>query len=291
MRRLTRWIVGALPLDDRGRRAMNETLADWEHESARATGAAARAAATALALLAVARAFLLLTVRETWRIPTGWVLGRFVPLVVISSLAVTMNTTARLVAASLWQGHPSLLGWLALMAAPMALPFACLVAIATTPRRRLLPLLGLTAATIAASLLLNGWIGPDSSVHFRQSAYYFVTSTSIGHELTRGLPEMRPGDLVGLALAGGSRSRVAADMLLLRMSLVVACPLAVFLAARLRGMPWWMRGVAMGSFPVAFILGMRTPVGIGSAIVLAFLGSLALTWRVRDPREPSASTP
>lgn len=287
MRRVVRGIVHALPLDARGRRAMDETLADWAHESTLATGALGRAVSALGALFAVVRTLLLLTVHETSRIPISWAVRRFLPIVVISSFALTMKTSASVLSTGLWHSHPGLLGWLALMLAPVALPWACLVAIATTPRGRSLPLLGLAAIAVAVSVVLNGWIGPDSSQQFRQSVYQILTGAPMGHELTRGLQELRPHALVELAFAGSSRG--ATNILLLRISLILACPMLVLLAARLRRTSWWIRALALGSFPVALVAGMNGPLDIKWAIVLAFLGSLALTWRVPDRSEPSAS--
>jgi hypothetical protein len=44
------------------------------------------------------------------------------------------------------------------------------------------------------------------------------------------------------------------------------------------------------SFPAAFVAGINGPIDIEWAIVLAFLVSLALTWRVRDRKVPASAS-
>src|SRR5262249_54968899 len=140
------------------------------------------------------------------------------------------------------------------------------------------------------SLMLTGWIGPDSRQHFRESAYLAAAGVPAPHPLTRGLHEMRLGNLVILALSSTKEwARSAPDVLTLYASLGPASPMMVWLASRLRRQRWWIRGLAICSFPVALMLGINGIVDLRWAIVLAFLASFALTWRLRDLSEPSTS--
>ena len=70
MNRVVEFLVDMLPLDPPGRRAVDETLADWRHEAGEARTMAGRVAATTRGSAAVAVAVLSVTARDAFSLQT-----------------------------------------------------------------------------------------------------------------------------------------------------------------------------------------------------------------------------
>jgi len=84
VRRLVEFLVGMLPLDAAGRRAVDETMADWKHEAQRASTMTSRAAISLRSALAVVATLARLTGRDLMA-PRTWLLVASVVGVALAS--------------------------------------------------------------------------------------------------------------------------------------------------------------------------------------------------------------
>src|SRR5262245_66273402 len=88
MRRLVTWLLDGLPFDPRSRRALDETLLDWGHEED--AEHSKRWLVGISGALAVLRALVVSTCRETVSLPFAWLVKRTALFGVLPAMLLTL---------------------------------------------------------------------------------------------------------------------------------------------------------------------------------------------------------
>ena len=162
MRRIIAWCVGGLPFEPASRRAIDETLADWDHERQEARTRGRRARAGVQGILSIARAVSLSVIRETvdpgWRRGLGRRWGLVAAVVALLALATAAPMVDALEARALI---------VAVVSVPLVLlavlPPAIFLMFAWRPVSRAVPTAGTACFLAIAVLALAGWLVPLSS--------------------------------------------------------------------------------------------------------------------------------
>ncbi len=284
MRRVVERAIGALPLDERGRRAVGETLADWRFEDGDDATLIRRGWIAVRALASLIRTLCLVTAREVAEVPLDWTLGRLIPLVALGSiLLVSRNlwlfdrwlrlhaddrpTAAQLMELGLWSVP---------IVTSFVLPWASLVSLATTPVRRFVPVLGFVVLAGTVSLALIGWIAPLARVH---GLTLELNVQHVTHIPTASGTMTLPA-LVTLAFAPTPAAPSAALEAIERTCTVFVCPAFIFLGARLRQSTISARWLSALLFPVAVAV---SPSARGVQVGLIAL-AFAISWALGTPR-------
>jgi len=234
MRRLVEFIVAMLPLDVIGRRALDETFADWRHEEALARSAFVRARVAIGGLSAsvsvVARGAVADFGRaDTYRVGLGTV---GVSLLLAAVLIVSQpGFLLAWPGAVSWTQGAVLRLYLLPMTLAVTLPLA---ALAPPYSRRGAPsLMGLALALTVLSGAILGWILPKSNQAFRESVASIAVARGDAMVLQRGVPELSAPELVTLARRHPDDWRVW-QVLNTRAAHVLAVPICLLLGAQAR---------------------------------------------------------
>jgi hypothetical protein len=239
----------ALPLDSRGRRAIDETLADWAHEDERPVSSGLRIARSCRAAFSIVRVLIGLAAWEAVHMPFGWLAGR---LVLFALVPAPFFCLAALKAASFGMGVPlprteAFFLLSSLGAALLLLPLACFYSLAWPPRGRSVPVLGLAVCSLILAVAIGGWVLPFLNQSFADLAY--GGAGSLGRRLSGlTLPEM-----ASAAFANGYFG-AARSLFVARIGLYALCPALVLLAAALTGESRRRRRAWFAAVPVAFLV-------------------------------------
>jgi hypothetical protein len=259
-------LVLLLPWDRRSRRALDETLLDWDYERADAGTGWRRATVDLAAVAALTRTVTASAMAEVGRTPFGPLLLRLVPLTLAATTLMLLGPIS-----GVWRnltGTANTAFVLSLLLVPqaifIALPFTLFLSL-TADRRRLTPVVGLASLTLVLSLAIAGWGMPLANQAFREIAYEVKRHEAPGSRYappTPGLAELTASDLlpraaaqprartlllwkVGWALLAGAMvwlGAAVASLSGLRFHLVrIAIPLAAL--ATVIATEWFMRGI------------------------------------------------
>jgi hypothetical protein len=159
-------LIGGLPLDERARRLLDETLLDWTIEADASSSLAARLSVELRSVVAIVRVLAVASVRESTAIPVAWLAGR-VALFGLLCLVVQIAIFARFPGIVARQGAEVALyngdvvladvhfvidyGYLAIVTLAGTLPLALFYAVAWRPAARALPIVGV--ASVGALLV------------------------------------------------------------------------------------------------------------------------------------------
>ncbi|MEZ5317753.1 MAG: hypothetical protein R2752_10165 [Vicinamibacterales bacterium] len=230
---VVRHFLAAIPFDPRSRRAIDETLLDWEAEAADATRgpASGRAALDVRWSVALVRVVLLATAREAAGVPLSWLAVRLTVGLLFLAVLLAVPWAWRagwLLPVDVWL--PSALLLLPANLVAIAPP-GVFAALAIRPGRRPVPVVG-TACVVLVVLSAAVTVVPAANEAFRQTIY---AATTAGRSGTPALPTWTPPVLVTVGHLG----------------LAVQAALTVILAARMWPVSRGMRFVAVAAaFPI-----------------------------------------
>jgi hypothetical protein len=158
-------ILRALPLDARGRRAVEEVLADWRHESALAPTPILRAAVTARAGVALIVAMTMVTLRDVGHAAADGLMRSSAAWLLLFTIAWWLLLTAyppafvERLPAGVWTDIKP--GWVAVWAGwSVPLAFFGALVFARSRDRREPRLIGVAIWAFAATVLVDGWLVP-----------------------------------------------------------------------------------------------------------------------------------
>ncbi len=162
MRRTIDAFARGLPLDNRSRRVLDETLLDCEYEAAQARTAAARVWVDLRSLVSIARALVFVSLRELPRIPVWWLVSRLAAFGVLPVVVFTLLTPSTDPLQALRIGTVLFTGWL---------PLAFFYMMAWRPAARSLPVLAVAicAGGLIGSLVL--YISPHALWRFYEEGF------------------------------------------------------------------------------------------------------------------------
>ena len=255
--------------DDCGRRAFQETVADWREERARAESGLRRMAVDARATLAVTRVLAItasasLGRTDVWRGLT-WTM---VAGAVLTCLQLGFNVVS--------QEHWYLLSIDGLMLVPSGMAVFGAFAAAFgfgLKGNRAFPGLGLCAMLLAMTAIVVGYVAPVSNQYFRERIAAQLGTDPALVQASRGLAEQTAADLLERAASGDGTARQA---LVQRLALVAAAPAMLLLGAALRARLHRRRGwrtsqIAGGiaSF-VIFLSGGAVGAGLGELALITW---------------------
>ena len=197
MRRLVAWLLAGLPFDARSRRAIDETLLDWDREVTEAKALAEVTGAEIHGVASILRVTSLSVLRESvdlrWFVSLGW---RFAILV---GFAVVITFPGALGYAD--SDRALLLLTLSLLPSTIAslLPLALLLILAWRPPAGRGPAVGGVMLVVVGTLALVGWIIPSSLQGFREMVFWILMNRE--GQVTAGLRSVQASPSV-LVLAG-----------------------------------------------------------------------------------------
>lgn len=238
MRSLIAFIVELLPLDASGRRAMDETLADWKHEATAAATPLHRTRAGAHGVVAVCGVLGRVVIADLGRPATYGVCAGVLALAVGFSLVMiqlmVLPSVVRPIPAELVV--PLLISLL-----PMALT-ACVPLALLTPPFAQRPGGSMGALCLLIGLLSIGnlgWLTPHSNQWFREAVVAHNNPPTPGFQppdtLPRGHAELTVPELVRLAQQSGYGDRLrAVQTLSTRAVLLVMIPVSLIVGAQAR---------------------------------------------------------
>jgi hypothetical protein len=291
MRRAVDAFVRGLPLDDRSRRVLDETLLDWELEAVGAPTPSSRFVVELRSLLAVARAFVFVSVRDLPRVPAWWLLGRLALFGVVPVAILMSFSRDPWPIQTLRLGIKVLAGWL---------PLAFFYSIAWRPAARRPPILAVAvcgSALIAAFVL---YISPHVMWRFYELQF---------RQLNRPYPAAPPvliwhwwevAEVCGpIALTPALIVFAEAFRNLSRWRRFVLSALAPFLYVVLSSIVWLVPELTTGRAPtlvfprmVLFALGLGVPIRFpfadAAAQVLFAVVLLWLSTRLTRPESAEA---
>ncbi|MEZ5317754.1 MAG: hypothetical protein R2752_10170 [Vicinamibacterales bacterium] len=189
-----RHLLAAIPFDPRSRRAIDETLLDWEAEAGRTTSPMRRWLLDVRTLVALARVLFVASLRTCRTTP--WATTAVRMAVCLCPLALTLAFRARLfervqhLPVRYW---PESLAALALTSSILIVPLAAFYAAATWPVSRPVPRTGLLAVAVAF-VLCAARLGGAASWHVQTISTDYIL-------FERGYREPGPIGLVDLGLA------------------------------------------------------------------------------------------
>jgi hypothetical protein len=287
-------LLRALPLDARGRRAVDETLADWKLEDERPGSPGRRAWHSVLGCASLFRVLAGLTVQDTITMPMGWLLGRLALFLLVPSVLTALPVLIQLFHSPSLRTPSGLVAALLLLPAGIAamLPLGFFFAVARPPRDRSVPILGAMLWSFLLALVITNWAVPSANQTFREITFHL---NGFSGSLPRGNPEFSLFTLASRARAEGWQSEAAAH-LRVRTALVVLCPVMIFLMIALRRLSRGRRLVWFALVPAAFFLTPLTGIpawwrvdyrsgdGIGFWLLalISVAAALILNWRGGD---------
>jgi hypothetical protein len=268
VRRVIASVVDILPLDTRGRRAVDETLADWKHEAGEARTIAGRLVAGVRGAAAVAVAVTSVAVRDVTSAETFGIVGLVAGSALLMGIGLTYRSFedhAGYLAARGLTDAPLLGMWSAML--PQTVSLCIPLTLLAPPVRRAATrsLIGPCVILMALSAANLGWIGPQAHQWLRQTTFDLLQrhdgAANFGTpRLPRGSAEYTAVDLVRHHHAGGARAQRAATDLNRRGAMLVMVPVCLVLgvqARRLGTARRWRAGaglLAWSAFAIGYIV-------------------------------------
>jgi hypothetical protein len=243
-------LLRALPLDARGRRAIDETLADWAHEDERPGASGFRIARSCRAAFSIVRVLIGLAAWEAAHLPFGWLAGRLALFTLVPAPLFYL-ASSRALSFGLGVPPPAAIAFFVMASlgtALLLLPLAFFYSLAWPPRGRTVPVLGLSICSLILVLAIGGWVLPLVNRFYRDLP--LGVSGWPG-----GLPrpsELTLPELASAAVANGYFGTARAT-LLTRTGLYALCPALVLLAAALTGESGRRRRAWLVAIPVVFL--------------------------------------
>jgi hypothetical protein len=191
------WLVSAVPFDPRGRRAIDETLADWTVEEQEATTILERAFVDVRGASALARTSMLALLRETALIPGMGLSGRLLLLSAVPAicLAAPWGLRLHMQAHLSWRTAVSASVVVAQQNMLLLLPWTLFAATVVPPRGHRIPYAGLAMVSALLIAAVGFWGLPLANQALRVEFWL----TSGGNPLPPpppGMAEMTLGELV-----------------------------------------------------------------------------------------------
>lgn len=150
MRAAIEALIRGLPLDERARRILDETLLDWTIEADASSWVGGRVTVGVRSVVSIVRVLTVVSVRGATALPIAWLAGRMVLFGLLPCLAFAIAIEARLpgVVAQLpaWQRARYEL-YLSMAMLTATLPLALFYAVAWRPATRTFPVLGMASAS------------------------------------------------------------------------------------------------------------------------------------------------
>jgi hypothetical protein len=229
MRRLVSALVDLLPLAPDGRRAMDETLADWDHEVAEAESAGVRAKVQLLGAIGTGVAVVRVIAPDLGS-PIAW--GRVIALMAVAKLLAVALLWAT-ATGSRFGSEMMLL--LVPSAVAMTLPVTVLLPVVPVGGRGIVG--SCLIVTLAAGLNVF-WLTPEANQRFRQAAVqqeYASRGQVFTGRLRPGYAELTVGELARTAgRFTGELSQIAIRQLSNRVALAVLVPVCFLLGIHAR---------------------------------------------------------
>jgi hypothetical protein len=216
VRRAIAWIVGGLPFDARSRRALDETLLDWEGEATESNSVAERTVTEIRGLLSIARVTSMSVLRES--IDFSWLRGLGRRFAVAGAIVLALTVWFAVGTASEFGvGAVEIVPFFAAAVSLAILPIALVLIIAWRPRIRSVPSVG-TALVLTVSLFaLTQWAMPHWQWRASELTWPYVKADleAKGVEVNQSyLPKRRPPpfplESIGSACLAGSGIILAA---------------------------------------------------------------------------------
>jgi hypothetical protein len=247
MRRVVAGCIKGFLFDARSRRAIDETLADWEHEERQAINRGRRALAALQGVLSVARVISISLLRES--VDFGWCRGSARRWGVVAALVGLLAVAQACFMAPVFGVEVFAL---VLPMAPMTLmailPPTLFLIFAWRPVGRALPTAGAACFVAFALLILAGWLVPLSS--------------GVVNQLLFGSFGPIPGGEIRRPVPSDSISSIAAVLHVMSWGFLGAATVT-FAAKLARRSPlwnrWWLAGVPL--IYAAFIPTLQLAIG------------------------------
>jgi len=304
MRRVVEFVVAMLPLDASGRRAVDETLADWRHEASEAQTGASRLATAVRGFLAVVVAVSSVVARDLTSLQTLRIVGVVAGSACLMATGFTYRNFERYAAeiAELGVADANLVGlWASML--PAASSFCVYLALLAPPVRRVTTrsLMGPCLVLMVMSAVNLGWVTPAATQWFRQAnvdiyrqwAPPAPSQPPGGHEgrpygpsagadgsrhMPRGIAEFTVFELVREVRSTGARAQEATMNLSSRATVLAMVPICLLLgvhARRLGAARRWKVGSGLLAW-VTFISGAVIAVFAALAGAELFRGQLSI---------------
>ena len=272
---VTQWCLSVLPVDDRGRRVFDETLADWKSEATKASGPQGSATVSLRAVASVLRSIAMISSKE---LSTRKGLAPLLRLATWSFVSVLVFVAFNWNWSIPVEGVQVQIGSTAVLLGSVSsvLAFLPLVAFvsAATGRRGGAQVPRLGPAVVAGLVMFGamGWGMPAANQAWREMM--FALSGGSG-AIAPGINERSIVELIGMLL-GENLGRVMAG-LNVRLMFMVAVPVMLVLGVTARSLQG-RRRVAGSVLPVLFLLlPFSSPSTFGLAWWPALLGAVLVT--------------
>jgi hypothetical protein len=287
MRGAVEILLAVLPLDARGRRAIDETLADWAYEAGRAATRAGRLMCGLRAIVSVGNTLVSLALEELADVPRSSWLARFVLYLTASAVLFTLNSSAHPVFAGLEPTFrkPVLIALLFVGGAAVLAP--CLLFLSTVPAeradRRRTPFFGLAVVSFVAMVAVHGWAVPIANQEFRQTVFQGKGGAGT---IQRGPNELTLPELFFRSESpAGWRAKAPFGRPSVRVGMAAAVSVMVLLAAEVQRLSrrrrWLTAAVVLLAYqilPLALWAAVRLEQAYALAFVLPLLGLLTTAW-------------
>jgi hypothetical protein len=282
MRGAVEILLAVLPLDARGRRAIDETLADWEHEASLAGTALERTVGAARALFSITSVLGALAVGELPAVPRSRAAARLAAYVMGSSsvaLPLFWSSVAGWPPVNVLSPltQLSFAATVVLSLSGFAMPL--LLFLSTVPAdsggRRRTPFVGCACGSFVLALWLVGWVVPARNQEFRTTV--FQASGGQG-QLLPGPNELTLPELLSRQEFDDRPSRQRRELGIVRLGTAVACPAMVLLAGQVQLTPRRRRRLLAIVVVLAYF-------GVPALVLLGLDGSLpnSVTWSLLTP--------
>jgi hypothetical protein len=277
-----------LPIDEIGRRAVDETLADWHHEAGEATTTGRRMLAALHGALGIAIVLGSVTTRDLGSLRTLRQVGASVGL----AMLIGLPFFALPVAAYMVQSGVPALTALGLMATliPAALTATLPLALLTPPMARPggMSLVGAGLLIAVLSAVNLGWVAPNANQHFRETAFSILNPSPSSSTPRRGDAELTVAHLMRDMRQGGPPAIRAVNVLTERampLAMVPVCLLIGTQARRFVRARRWQRGAGRLAWGVTLAGTVLATVGVNAAIALVARTEPA-TWQLPAAYRP-----
>ena len=276
-----RWILGLLPLQQRGRRPCEETLADWRSEDAAAHGSR-RAITTLRGLWSVGLCVSAISWRELRTREGALPLLRIAALSVVLAAGFGWEQARPLASAGLAIGPPlAMLG--AVGATCVFMPLVAFVAGATGRRLAIpAPRLGPVLAIALVMFVTMGWLMPAASQAWRQQVFSLTGGRGA---LAPGLNERSLFELFPMLFT--SQFTQVTQVFYSRSFFLLATPVFLAIGVTSRSMVC-QRRLACSVLPIAiFVVPFLAPRSTVLMLMwLALLGAVLVTRTLARTSEP-----
>ena len=242
-------VLRGLPFSPRGRRIVDETLHDREHEAASAHHG--RWLVAARGIVGISRAVAFATALDLIQLPLGWLVGRLMVFAVLPAAVLVIVSVpfkdpreTFTLAQSLWMR-------VLMMPAMMQglLPIAFFLAMAWPTARRPKSVIGVAVAAALVTFVTSGWLAPASREYLHQ---YWFQLWRVDHPDVRFVPMAGPLSIVALIRRAWADGAVVGQL-----PFIVGLPVmtAAFVCAALQvpmARNLWQRFGLLATVPVYF---------------------------------------